>query len=78
MVKEWKQLRGPVVQDSIFGQQHHANLLQQLRDDVCTVIAEEMQHHSAHLAANTAPLYNSPYVDSAYHHSSDGNSEHYQ
>ena len=77
-VKEWKQLRGPVVQDSIFGQQQHANLLQQLRDDVRTVIAEEIQHHSAHLATNTAPMYNSPYVDSAYHHPSDGYSEHFQ
>ena len=42
-VKEFRQLRGLVVQNSMYSQQHHANLLQQIRTDVRSIIAEEVQ-----------------------------------
>ena len=50
-VKEYKNLRGPVMHDSQFGQHHQANLLQQLRDDVRTVISEEIAKHTANFAS---------------------------
>ena len=43
-VKEYKQLRGPSVNDSIYKQQH-ANLMNQSKDDLRHTIAEEIQRH---------------------------------
>ena len=61
-IKEYKQLRGPTVQNSIF-QQHSANLIRDLRNELKTVIVEEIQRHTAHLAITMPPSsYDNPYV----------------
>ena len=47
-VREYCQLKGPTVNDSIY-QQQHANLVHQMKEELCTTIAEEktiMQHIS--------------------------------
>ena len=60
-IKEYKSLKGPAVKDSIFQQQHHANFVQHLRDDVKTVITQELARHTANLVAGYPPSDPSPF-----------------
>ena len=72
-LKEYKNLRGPLMQDSIYGQQQNANLIQQLRDDVRHVISEEIAKHTANLTSSfpsssesslPTPSFHDPYASS--------------
>ena len=69
-IKEYKSLKGPAVKDSIFQQQHHANFVQHLRDDVKTVIAQELTRHTANLVAGYPPSDPSPFDKSVFFTSS--------
>ena len=61
-VKIYKQLRGPTVQNSVF-QQHSANILRDLKLELRTVITDEIQRHTAHLASSSPSQepYHDPY-----------------
>lgn len=65
-IKEYKSLRGPTVQDSMFHSQHHANLLQHLRDDVKSVISQEIAKHTANLSTNNPPSFSTQYNPSYF------------
>ena len=54
-LKEYRNLRGPAMQDSIFGQQQNANFIQQLRDDVKSVVSQEIAKHTANLTSSFSP-----------------------
>ena len=59
-VKTYKQLRGPTVQDSMFHQQS-ANLIQNMKAELKTVIAEKFERHTANMASMT-PFHPDPYA----------------
>ena len=71
-IKEYKSLKGPTMQNSMFSLQQHANLLQHFRDDIKTVISEEIAKHSANIATTHAPPSLAPsHHESTSHYSPD-------
>ena len=75
-VKEWKQLKGPTVNDSIYN--HNANLIRDIKNELKSVITEEISKHTANLTSYNAPSvplqpYNDPYSNHSPPFPSDSN-----
>lgn len=73
-VKEWKQLRGPTVQDSMY--QQNANLICDIKNELKSVIVEEITKHTANIASYNVPpvppqSFHDPYANFSPSYSSD-------